>query len=186
MQGLDHNEVSRWAAAAQRGSTEAFGNLHRRFIALVHGVLLSRFRPAVAEELTQECFLIAFQKLHQLREPAKFGPWIVAIARHLDASDEHRNSEPINLDSGGINELIDHRSGAESAIDAAKVLSVIRQLPEAYRETLVLRLVEGMSGAEIAKETGISADSVRVNLHRGMKKLREALAIDVNEVNTND
>jgi RNA polymerase sigma-70 factor (ECF subfamily) len=182
LQDLDNKEISRWAVAAQGGSTEAFGKLHRRFVALVHGVLLSRFRPAVAEELTQECFLIAFQKLHQLREPAKFGPWIVAIARRVDAIGEQRNSS-----SDGINELIDHCSGAESAIDAAKVLSAIRQLPEAYRETLVLRLVEGMSGAEIAKETGISAESVRVNLHRGMKKLREALAIDVRaEVNAND
>ena len=49
----------------------------------------------------------------------------------------------------------------------------IRSLPEAYRETLVLRLVEGMTGPEIAARTGLTAASVRVNLHRGMKMLRE-------------
>jgi len=181
LRDIDHNEILRWAVAAQGGSTEAFGNLHRRFVALVHGVLLSRFRPAVAEELTQECFLIAFQKLHQLREPAKFGPWIVAIARRVNAVGECRSTN-----SDDINEIVDHRAGPESSVDAARVMSVIRQLPEAYRETLVLRLVEGMSGTEIAAETGISAESVRVNLHRGMKKLREALAINANEVNTHD
>ena len=52
---------------------------------------------------------------------------------------------------------------------------MIRSLPEAYRETLVLRLVEGMTGPEIAKRTGLTAASVRVNLHRGMKMLREQL-----------
>jgi RNA polymerase sigma-70 factor (ECF subfamily) len=46
----------------------------------------------------------------------------------------------------------------------------------AYREPLLLRLVEGLSGAEIAAQTGLGADSVRVNLHRGLRKLRALLA----------
>jgi RNA polymerase sigma-70 factor (ECF subfamily) len=57
-------------------------------------------------------------------------------------------------------------------------LEAIRQLPEAYRETLVLRLVEGMTGTEIAERTGLRAESVRVNLHRGMKMLREKLGME--------
>ncbi|MCA1557288.1 MAG: sigma-70 family RNA polymerase sigma factor, partial [Acidobacteria bacterium] len=61
--------------------------------------------------------------------------------------------------------------------EAREVLTVIRQLPEAYRETLVLRLVEGMTGPEIAQRTGLKPESVRVNLHRGMKILRERLGI---------
>jgi RNA polymerase sigma-70 factor (ECF subfamily) len=48
-------------------------------------------------------------------------------------------------------------------------------LPEAYRETLTLRLIEGCSGPEIAELTGLTPDSVRVNLHRGFKLLRERL-----------
>ena len=55
------------------------------------------------------------------------------------------------------------------------MLETIRQLPDAYRETLILRLVEGMTGPEIAVRTGLTAASVRVNLHRGMKLLREKL-----------
>jgi len=50
-----------------------------------------------------------------------------------------------------------------------------RRLPEAYRETLILRLVEGMTGPEIAAQTGLTPESVRVNLCRGMKLLRELL-----------
>jgi RNA polymerase sigma-70 factor (ECF subfamily) len=60
---------------------------------------------------------------------------------------------------------------------AAEILELIRSLPEAYRETLVLRLVEGMTGPEIAARTGLTAASVRVNLHRGMKQLREKLGV---------
>ncbi len=61
--------------------------------------------------------------------------------------------------------------------EARAVLSVIQLLPAAYRETLVLRLVEGMTGQEIADRTGLTPASVRVNLHRGMKRLREALRL---------
>ena len=55
------------------------------------------------------------------------------------------------------------------------MLAAIRRLPECYRETLILRLVEGMTGPEIAARTGLTADSVRVNLCRGMKLLRARL-----------
>ena len=55
------------------------------------------------------------------------------------------------------------------------MLDVIRRLPDAYRDTLLMRLVEGMSGAEIAERTGLTPGSVRVNLHRGMTLLREKL-----------
>ena len=61
------------------------------------------------------------------------------------------------------------------AQDAFLVLNQIRRLPDAYRETLILRLVEGMTGPEIAAQTGLTHESVRVNLCRGMKMLRELL-----------
>jgi RNA polymerase sigma-70 factor (ECF subfamily) len=61
--------------------------------------------------------------------------------------------------------------------EAREILTAIRALPDAYRETLVLRLVEGMTGPEIAERTGLTHESVRVNLHRGMKLLREKLGI---------
>ncbi len=72
-------------------------------------------------------------------------------------------------------EEISVRETASSDAEAAAALRAIRELPEAYRETLMLRLVEGMTGPEIADRTGLTADSVRVNLHRGMKLLREKL-----------
>jgi RNA polymerase sigma-70 factor (ECF subfamily) len=60
---------------------------------------------------------------------------------------------------------------------AREVLDLIKQLPDAYRETLVLRFVEGMTGPEIASRTGLTPASVRVNLHRGTKLLRERMGV---------
>jgi len=75
-------------------------------------------------------------------------------------------------------ELPDNLSAPEassSRAEALAALAAIRTLPAAYRETLVLRLVEGLTGPEIAERTGLTPASVRVNLHRGMALLRAKL-----------
>ena len=64
---------------------------------------------------------------------------------------------------------------AATTVAARKLVDILRALPEAYRETLIMRLVEGMTGPEIAERTGLTPESVRVNLHRGMKLLRAEL-----------
>jgi len=71
---------------------------------------------------------------------------------------------------------VERKQGVDGAAeDTFLVLDLIRKLPEAYRETLIFRLVEGMTGPEIAAKTGLTPESVRVNLCRGMKMLRELL-----------
>ena len=73
-------------------------------------------------------------------------------------------------------ELEDPRRGrAERRAEGSELLAVLRGLPETYREALVLRLVEGLSGPEIATATGLSPTSVRTHLARGRQLLREAL-----------
>jgi len=69
-------------------------------------------------------------------------------------------------------------SGDPPRADALTVLRAIRQLSPSYHETLVMRLVEGMSPVEIAATTGMTRGSVRVNLHRGLAQLRGILEIE--------
>jgi RNA polymerase sigma-70 factor (ECF subfamily) len=61
-----------------------------------------------------------------------------------------------------------------------EVLHAIQQLPEAYREILIMRLVEQMTGPEIAAKTGRSHGAVRVHLFKGMALLRDRLSSEVN------
>lgn len=160
--------------AAQRGDRAAFGELYRRFHRAVHGVLLSRVAYSDAVDLVQETFATALARLPQLADPAAFPGWLMSIARNK-AVDHHRGKKPVD-------ELIDVAVPAPRSAEVAEVLAAMRALPEAYRETLVLRLVEGLSGPEIAEQTGLSEGSVRVNLHRGMKLLRERLGVANKEV----
>jgi RNA polymerase sigma-70 factor (ECF subfamily) len=157
--------------AARAGDREAFGVLYDRYGAMVHGLCLARVPAADAPDLVHEVFILALRRLSQLRDEAAFGGWLAALARHA-AADFHR--APRRRESAA--ELPpDLESGDRADGGASDVLDAIRKLPEAYRETLVLRLVEGMTGPEIAARTGLRPDSVRVNLHRGMKLLRASL-----------
>ena len=154
--------------AVLEGDREGFGRLYDLYAPLVHGILLARVPRAEVDDLVQDIFLHAYKKLHTLRDGSAFGPWIAMIARNRAVDFYRRSKETVE-----INDEI--RGSDMHDSKAAEILELIRNLPEAYRETLVLRLVEGMTGPEIAARTGLTAASVRVNLHRGMKLLRERL-----------
>jgi RNA polymerase sigma-70 factor, ECF subfamily len=154
--------------AAQGGDRAAFGRLYERYGTLVHGVLIARVPYEEAEDLMQDVFVKAMQQIGTLREPQAFSAWLITMARRL-ATDRCR-SRRFKQFLG----LTPERAPKYNPEPLA-LLATIQRLPETYRETLVLRLVEGMTGPEIATRTGLTPDSVRVNLCRGMKRLRELL-----------
>ncbi len=157
--------------AVRRGDRESFGRLYDLYAPMVHGILLARVPWGEVDDLVQDVFLVAFKRIHTLREAGAFGGWLAMIARNR-AVDFHRRKRET--------EELPENLAQKVSVDpeAAEALRLIRTLPEAYRETLVLRLVEGMTGPEIAERTGLTPASVRVNLHRGMKQLREKLGME--------
>lgn len=164
--------------AAQSGDRTAFGLLYSRYARMVHGILLSRVPYADVDDLVQDVFLQALPRLVSLREVSKFPGWLAAIARNR-ANDFHRRAQnDITLDEESAGEPAapaSNRRAPQASAEARAALEAIRSLPEAYREPLILRLVEGLTGPEIAARTGLTHGSVRVNLHRGMQQLREIL-----------
>jgi RNA polymerase sigma-70 factor, ECF subfamily len=154
--------------AVLAGDRDGFGRLYDMYAPMVHGILLARVPRSEVDDLVQDIFLHAFRKLHTLRDFAAFGGWLAMITRNR-AMDFYRRSKTT------VEVTEDLRSTDTSTSKAQEILDLICDLPEAYRETLVLRLVEGMTGPEIAERTGLTPASVRVNLHRGMKQLREKL-----------
>jgi RNA polymerase sigma-70 factor, ECF subfamily len=165
-------EHSALVEAARLGDGDAFGRLYGLYAPMVHGILLARVPWREVDDLVQDVFFLAFQRLRGLRKDGSFGAWLAMITRNR-AVDFHRRSKRLQE----LPEDIHERARSESEADAERILEVIRALPEAYRETLVLRLVEQMTGPEIAERTGLTPASVRVNLHRGMKLLRESLGM---------
>ena len=159
--------------AAQRGNRDAFGVLYQRFGGYVYAILVARLPPDAAADLVHDVFVLALTRLDSLREPAAFPGWIASIARHRATDATKRRP---------VMETLDERHAApptrpEQRLDARRALSAIHRLPDAYRETLVLRFVQGLTGPEIADMTGLTPESVRVNLHRGYKLLRAELGL---------
>jgi len=154
--------------AARNGDRAAFGQLYGRYGRMVHGILLARVPRSEVADLVHDVFLSALRRLDTLRDNKAFGGWLAMIARNR-ATDYHRRRAEMTE----MPETLGRDDPPQA--EAHAVLEAVRSLPEAYREPLILRLVEGMTGPEIAARTGLTPGSVRVNLHRGMKQLREKL-----------
>jgi RNA polymerase sigma-70 factor (ECF subfamily) len=165
---IDISDDTRLVSSAREGNRSAFGALYGKYARVVHGILLSRVPPEDADDLVHDVFLHAMRNLRSLRDAAAFAGWLAAIARNR-ATDYHRRArEYVELQD----EIADVKTPQH---EPHAILAAIRSLPDAYSETLTLRLVEGLTGPEIAARTGLTPGSVRVNLHRGMAQLREVL-----------
>jgi len=139
-----------------------------------------------ALELTQECFLKAFQYVMRGEEVREMRAFLFRTLRNL-IIDEYRRSKSTSLDAmqeddeGGMIESMiprDETSALEAAMDrfdGARAISRIGELPDLYREVLTLRYVEDLSISEIAETIDESENVVSVRLHRGLKKMRALL-----------
>ena len=133
-----------------------------------HALQQAPYYLPLADEV--EVFLAAYLRIGELRDAAAFAGWIAAIARNRATDHLRQSREQV--------ELPDELPGGDPIeAETLAVLDAVRKLPETYRETLLMRLVEGMTGNEIAERTGLTPASVRVHLHRGMKLLREKLGM---------
>jgi RNA polymerase sigma-70 factor (ECF subfamily) len=166
---------ARLIEAARGGDQSAFGRLYQQYAGMVHGILLAKVPREEADDLVQDAFLGAMRRISTLRDPNSFGAWLSAIARNL-ANDHYRRLKPTDpLTEDPPETASQNTTGHPAGSTAEGILDVIRSLPDAYSETLILRLVEGMTGPEIALHTGLTHGSVRVNLCRGMRMLRDRL-----------
>jgi len=160
--------IAELVVAARGGNQAAFTTLYQRFHRAVHAVALARVGVSDAADVVQDVFARAWTRLDAVRDPAAFPGWLMTLARHR-AIDRARLRPPPS------DTTVEVAVAPVPTAEAAAALRAIRALPEAYRETLLMRLVEGLTGPEIAERTGLTPESVRVNLHRGMKLLRERL-----------
>src|SRR5204862_2276709 len=123
--------------AAAAGDQDACSRLFADFVRLVHAILLGRVPRRDVDDLVQDVFVTAYTRIRELREPAAFGGWIATIARNRATDYLRQRREQV--------ELPDELPGGDPIeAETFAVLEVIRGLPEAYRDTLLMRLVEGM------------------------------------------
>ena len=122
--------------------------------------------------MTQDVFVEVYRGFGALLDAEALPSWIRTVARNTAINHLRRRKRGPRIATMSEEPVAKERGEEELA---ERVLHLVRSLPDAYRESLILRLVEGLTGPEIAERTGMTHGSVRVNLTRGMSILRPML-----------
>lgn len=162
---------------AQEGNVAAYEELYRDNVGRVYGLCLRLAGDAtLAEELTQDVFVRAWQKLGAFRGESAFSTWLYPIAVNTALSERRararRTSRFLATDDLEAFDKPERPAGPERGIDLERALD---QLPEGARAIFVLHDIEGFKHEEIAAQSGIATGTSKAQLHRARKLLREAL-----------
>ena len=138
--------------------------------------------PSDAAEATQDAYLKAWRGLRSFRGDAQFTTWLYRVASNAAISKHRSRNRRRVHEVGAEDELLSAMAApgsveatAEIRRDVLDLEAAIRRLPDHYRSAVVLRDVYGMSIEEIARELSITDTAAKVRVHRGRKKLKEAL-----------
>lgn len=179
----------RLIARAIASENDAFDLLIQRYTPLIIGFLVgSVASESDREDLLQETFLTAFANLGKLRQPDRFGPWLMKIARSkltdLQRTEWRRSMTfPVVQSSGQetprTDEVADTNAGplADASYGQLRkmVIDALGRMGDTYRTVLYLRLIEGVAPQQIARQLGLKESTVRMRLMRGLKRLRKIL-----------
>lgn len=162
---------------AQEGNVAAYEELYRDNVGRVYGLCLRMAgNSTLAEELTQDVFVRAWQKIGAFRGESAFSTWLYPIAVNTALSERRararRSKHFFATDDLEAYDRAERPARPERGLDIERALD---QLPEGARAIFVLHDIEGFKHQEIAEQTGIAAGTSKAQLHRARKLLREAL-----------
>jgi RNA polymerase sigma factor (sigma-70 family) len=178
-----HPSDSELVAKSLAGDRDAFGEIVARYQNLVCAITYGATGSvAQSEDLAQETFLTAWQRLCALREPDKLRFWLSGIARNrIQKAREKHGREP-SLAQGYLEDVEavaapapDPRAQAITREEEVLLWQALKHVPENYREPLVLFYREGQSTERVAQALDLTEDAVRQRLSRGRTLLREQL-----------
>jgi RNA polymerase sigma-70 factor (ECF subfamily) len=159
-------------ALAQSGDHQAFERLYRANLGRVHALVWRMAGPDRADELTQDVFVRAWEKLGSFRGEAAFATWLHRVAVNLLLSRRaklRREREMLDEDDG----ILEHRSsGAPRPELVMDLETAVSRLPEGARQVFVLHDVEGYRHEEVADAMGIAVGTSKAQLHRARMLLR--------------
>ncbi|HEY3096408.1 MAG TPA: sigma-70 family RNA polymerase sigma factor [Acidimicrobiia bacterium] len=175
-------EVDRLVDAARRGDRAAFDELVRRTYVDTYTLAVRlTANEEDARDVVQESYLRAWKGIGKFRGDAQFSTWMYRITANAAATlvqkRRRRRAEPLDTVDEPIESALDAQPEAatESSVRMAELARAVQALPPKLRATVVLKDVYGLPHEAIAEELGISVAAAKVRLHRGRKRLRDAL-----------
>jgi RNA polymerase sigma-70 factor (ECF subfamily) len=165
------------AKLAAAGDQGAFERLYRAHVGRIHALARRMVGDDVADDLTQEVFIRAWEKLGTFRGDARFGTWLhrLAVNHLLSRRETVRKQEARTAAGEGLLERVmaPRRRSSGAALDLEGAL---RKLPSGAREVFVLYDVEGYAHEEIAALVGVTVGTSKSQLHRARMLLRGYLS----------
>ena len=157
----------------QRADGEAAAALVTKLSPQVFQFFLAQVRErSQAEDLLQDFWLRVHKARHTFRTGEPLLPWIYAIARRTRV-DQYRRTKHIRSHEFQSEELPDIGPGATASHTLPKLADLLKTLPAAQRETILLLKVQGLSLDEVARATASSVGAVKQRAHRAYEKLRK-------------
>lgn len=166
--------------SAQAGDNEAFGELASRFERMVYVVCMQRLRDhAEAQEVTQDVLIKAFEKLHQLQEPAAFPGWLRSIAVRQSINRSTRRPPSIAVEPHTIDRAdTRHEAPFDSMLASERCDQLhegLDRLASMDRSTLVAFYLDGQSLLEMSDEFSAPVGTIKRRLHVARKRLAKEL-----------
>ena len=173
-------DASQLVSRAAAGDTAAFEQLYADNLGRIYALCLRMTaNPTEAEELTQEAFIRAWQKLHTFKGNASFSTWMHRVAANVVLSRRRKlareRDRTVHQEDLSYHSAEGDRTNRGPTVDLE---AAIAGLPERAREVFVLYDIEGYQHQEIAEMMGIAAGTCKAQLHRARQLLREALNHD--------
>jgi len=162
-------------AAAQGGNPEAIAELversHPRVRRFAHMLCAT---PEDAEEATQEALIVLYQKVGTLRAAAALGSWLFQVVRNECI---RRSKIALRIHTPSVGHEPSAEETAIARLELARITAVIARLEPEHRAVLVLRDVQGLSGAATAEQLGVTRAAMKSRLHRARESFRAQLAV---------
>lgn len=162
--------------AATDGNTAAFEMLYRRHVGRIHGTVLrlAGYDHARAEDLVQDAFVQAWQKLDSFRHQSAFSTWLYRLAVNTALMAlRSRKADPVGMP--GDEALPESPDTPFCPAEREELERAIAALPPRARAVLVLHDVEGWRHEDIAEELGMAAGTSKAQLHHARQRLRQTL-----------
>jgi len=171
------DEDQDWVLQVINGNREAYAHLITKYKDRIYNVLYRMVHSREeAKDLTQECFIKAFQKLASYDLKRTFYPWLCRIAiNHCIDIRKNQKLETVDFHNVDLLSLSNEQTPESIYIQkefALEMREMLDELPEAYRLVLILRYNNDLSYQEISDILGIPVSTIQVKLHRAKQRLR--------------
>lgn len=171
-------DLSALVAQAQKGNTEAFGLIYDELVKPVYRYIYYRVEPSIAEDLTEETFLKAWQNIKKYKKgETPFSAWVFKIAHNLVCDHYRKNQTVSEIDENtpDLNDNLNPKHTLSVKINQISLRKAINKLPEAFQQVIVLKYINELENDDIAKTTGKSEGAIRTIQFRALKQLRSML-----------